>query len=268
MPFGKMPPVVKNLLIINVLMLFLTYVFQSSLGINLTKILGLYFWESELFEPYQYVTHMFMHGGVAHLFFNMFALWMFGRVLETVWGSKRFFYYFMFTGIGAAFFHTLVGWWEFHRVNEAATAFYNTPSPEAFSAFIQEHFPQYYNKIYDSLLVKWQEAPNQQAYVDQARSYINQLLTLQVNIPTVGASGAVFGILLAFGMLFPNTQLMLLFPPIPIKAKYFVIGYGLIELYAGVANRSGDNVAHFAHLGGIIFGFILIKYWQKKGSAF
>lgn len=267
MPFGKMPPVVKNLLILNVLMLFATFVFQSTFNVNLTRLLGLYFWESELFEPYQYVTHMFMHGGIAHLFFNMFALWMFGRVLETVWGSKRFFYYYMITGIGAAVFHTLVGWWDYHQVTEAANAFYNSPSPQAFSSFLHDHFPQYYNRLYDSLIASWEEAPNKQMYIQQANNYIDKLLQMQLNIPTVGASGAVFGILLAFGMLFPNTQLMLLFPPIPIKAKYFVIGYGLIELFAGVANRSGDNVAHFAHLGGMIFGFILIKYWYRKGRT-
>ena len=261
---GKMPPVVKNFLIINVAVFFLAYIVQSQFGQNLTRILGLYYFESEYFQPFQYVTHLFMHASIPHLFFNMFALWMFGRVLETVWGSKRFFTYYIIVGIGAALFHTLVGWYDFSQVQEAARAFSNTPSPQAFSQFVNEYFPQYYDQIYEKLLSKWEDNPDNSLYIERAMQFKNELLQQQLNIPTVGASGAVFGILLAFGMLFPNTKLMLIFPPIPIKAKYFVIGYGIIELFAGVANRSGDNVAHFAHLGGMLFGFILLKYWYGR----
>lgn len=264
MPFANIPPVVKNLLIINILMLLITYVLQSTYGIDLVSILGLYYFKSPNFEPYQVVTHMFMHGGTMHLFFNMFALWMFGRVLETVWGSKRFFIYYIATGLGAAFFHTLVGWLRYHQLDAAVMAFNNAPSPELFTDFVKSYAPQAYSKLYDVVIAPWEEAPRSQAYIEQAKSYMDQIVAMRMNIPTVGASGAVFGILLAFGMLFPNTRLMLLIPPIPIKAKYFVIGYGLIELYAGVANRAGDNVAHFAHLGGMIFGFLIIKYWFNK----
>lgn len=236
---NAIPPVVKNLIIINAIMLLATYVLQMR-GIDLTKILGLHYFASPDFKPYQLVTHMFMHGGLMHLVFNMFALWMFGRVLENVWGPKRFFIYYFATGLGAAVFYTFVNFIEFQYIASRM-------SPENVQMVMS----------------------NGAEVLSSGRNYtelagkLNQIL----NVPTVGASGAVFGILLGFGMLFPNTELMLLFPPIPIKAKYFVLGYGAIELFSGIAN-TGDNVAHFAHLGGMIFGFILIKYWNKNSTHF
>lgn len=234
------PPVVKNLIIINVIMLFATYVLEMR-GIDLTRLFGLHYFESPDFRPYQLVTHMFMHGGLGHLFFNMFALWMFGRVLESVWGPKRFFIYYFVTGLGAATLHSFVNFLEFqnlaHKMLPEAVQMVMTQGPEIFS-----------------------QGKN---FADADAGKLNLLL----NVPTVGASGAVFGILLGFGMLFPNTQLMLLFPPIPIKAKYFVMGYGAIELFLGLTN-SGGNVAHFAHLGGMLFGFFMIKYWNKHTNHF
>ncbi len=237
--FMGTPPVVKNLIIINVLALLGYYAFRGSFNLNWT--LGLFYWGSGQFEPYQFVTHMFMHGGFAHLFFNMFALWMFGRVLEQVWGSKRFFIYFFVTGLGAAFLHLLVN--HIHIQTMMAQM-----DEESINIVIERGF----NAL--------KEGKN---FTNPAMRDLN----LSMNIPTVGASGAVFGILLAFGMLFPNTQLMLLFPPIPIKAKYFVFGYGAIELFLGVT-QAGSNVAHFAHVGGMIFGFILIKYWNSRRKKF
>lgn len=264
--FGGIPLVVKNLLIINILMLFADFVLSSSFNIQLTRILGLYYFESEYFRPYQFITHMFMHGGLAHLFFNMFALWMFGRVLESVWGSQRFLIYYFVTGLGAAVLHTFVNWIEISSMVNAANAFTNTPSPELFSAFINNHISSPNRQVYD-FIITWGDDPGNQAYITQAVTMVENSLRFKMNIPTVGASGAVFGVLLAFGMLFPNTKLMLLFPPIPIKAKYFVIAYGCIELYLGLT-RPGSNIAHFAHLGGMLFGFLLIKYWQKNTRNF
>jgi membrane associated rhomboid family serine protease len=237
---NTIPPVVKNLIIINVLMLLATYVLEMR-GIDLTKILGLHYIESSDFRPYQLVTHMFMHGGFMHLAFNMFALWMFGRVLESVWGPKRFFIYYFVTGLGAAALHTLVNYMEFHYLA-------GKMSPETVQMVMSQG-----TEIFN-------QGKN---FSDPAAGKLNLLL----NIPTVGASGAVFGILLGFGMLFPNTELMLLFPPIPIKAKYFVMGYGAIELFSGIAN-SGDNIAHFAHLGGMLFGFFMIRYWNRNTRNF
>lgn len=237
---NAIPPVVKNLIIINVIMLLATYVLEMR-GIDLTNILGLHYIQSPEFKPYQLVTHMFMHGGFMHLAFNMFALWMFGRVLESVWGPKRFFIFYFVTGLGAAVFYSLVNFIEFQYIAAKMT-------PEDV-----------------------QRVLNQGAEIfSQGKNFTDPLagkLNLILNIPTVGASGAVFGILLGFGMLFPNTELMLLFPPIPIKAKYFVAGYGAIELFSGITN-TGGNIAHFAHLGGMLFGFIMIKYWNRNAKHF
>ena len=263
---SNIPVVVKNLLIINVLMFVGLYVAQG-FDIDLNEKLGLYFFESENFKPYQFVTHMFMHGGFTHLFFNMFALWMFGKVLESVWGPKRFLIYYFVTGLGAAVLHTLVNWYNIHDIQQAVIAFENTPTPDLFAQFINDFISSPNRKIYD-FIAAWSDNPQNSEYIRQAIYLSQTAVDYKMNIPTVGASGAVFGVLLAFGMLFPNTELMLIFPPIPIKAKYFVIIYGLIELYGGVMQQPGDNVAHFAHLGGMLFGFILIKYWNKKQNNF
>jgi membrane associated rhomboid family serine protease len=236
---GGTPPVVKNLIIINALMLLGYYALGTSLGTNLNRILGLYYFNSPYFQPYQIITHMFMHGSISHLFFNMFALWMFGKVLETVWGSKRFFIYYMLTGLGAVFLHQLVMHLELAPLIKQAKLTYGIENftPELVERMLQSGEP------------------------------LARRVAEGMWVPTVGASGAVFGVLLAFGMLFPNTQLMLLFPPIPIKAKYFVIGYGVLELFLGVT-QPGSNVAHFAHLGGMLFGFIMIKMWNKNKNTF
>ncbi|WP_372774859.1 rhomboid family intramembrane serine protease [Mangrovibacterium sp.] len=239
-PFANIPPVVKNLIIINILMLIATYILQFR-GVNLSSILGLHYLGSPAFKPYQLVTHLFMHGGFYHLLFNMFALWMFGRVLESVWGPKRFFIYYFVTGLGAAALHTFVNYIEFQSVASKM-------NQESIDLVMQQG------------VEIWSQGKN---YTDPLMAQLNTI----INIPTVGASGAVFGVLLGFGMLFPNTQLMLLFPPIPIKAKYFVIGYGLLELYLGLS-RPGSNVAHFAHLGGMLFGYLMIKYWNKNSQHF
>jgi membrane associated rhomboid family serine protease len=238
--FQNIPPVVKNLIIINIILLLASFVF-SNMGINLNRTLGLYYFGSSQFKPFQLVTHMFMHGGIAHLFFNMFALYMFGRVLEQVWGSKRFFIYYFFTGIGAALLHSFVNYLEVRSLMASLT-------PEQIAIVKSEG---------TSIFLRGQN------YTHQAMGALNLLM----NIPTVGASGAVFGVLLAFGVYFPNTQLMLLFPPIPIRAKYFVMIYGAIELYLGFT-QANSNIAHFAHLGGMLFGFILIKIWAKNRKTF
>lgn len=238
--FSGIPPVVKNLILINIVMLAATYMSASVFQVDLTRVLGLHFPKSDLFRPYQIVTHMFMHGGIAHLFFNMFALYMFGRVLETVWGPKRFFIYYMVTGLGAALVHELVIGIQYAKV--AAMI-----SPEDMQMVITRGA---------------ELAKQGMTFTDPVLRQASSL----VNVSTVGASGAVFGILLAFGMLFPNTQLFLLFPPMPIKAKWLVIGYGAIELYLAVT-QPGSNIAHAAHLGGMIFGYFLIRFWRRTTNT-
>ena len=230
--FTQLPEVVKNLLIINGLF-FLAKISLEGKGIDLTQMLALHQFQSPDFRPYQLITHFFMHANFTHLIFNMFALWMFGKILENFWGGKRFLIYYMFTGIGAAVLHLAVSQYQISQLTNNA--------PELLELAIQG----LYNTGNSNSLK----------------------LTQLVITPTVGASGAVFGILLAFGMLFPNTLLYIYFA-IPIKAKYFVIVYGLLELYLGLSNNPADNIAHFAHLGGMLFGFILLKYWQKRRNTF
>ena len=218
--FSSIPPVTKNLIIIN-LLFWLAEIVLPRVGIDLVKYLGLHYFAASDFNAVQLVTYMFMHdpGSFGHVFFNMFSVFMFGRTLEMVWGSKRFLIYYLTTGIGAGLVQE-VTW--FFSLRDAI----------------------------DATIV--------QAGWETTRALLN-------NVITIGASGAVFGILLAFGMLFPNAELFIMFIPIPVKAKYFVIFYGIVELFLGVGNFSGDNIAHFAHLGGMLFGFFLIKYWKKRG---
>jgi membrane associated rhomboid family serine protease len=222
---------------------------------------------SEKFRLYQIVTYMFMHDphGITHIFFNMFALWMFGRVLESVWGPRRFLIYYFVTGLGALALHTFVNYLEFSSINNAIEAFGNTPSPEILEKFVNKHLQNPSTQVMD-FINTWYNDKTNNSYANEGLTLMQQILQMKM-IPTVGASGAVFGILLAFGVLFPNTELMLLFPPIPIKAKYFVLGYGGIELFLGLS-QPGSNVAHFAHLGGMLFGFILIRYWNKTSRHF
>jgi len=263
--FGNLPPVIKNLLIINILVFLLDNV-ASRMGINLGNWLALHNVGAEYFRPYQFVTYMFMHGGVSHIFFNMFALFMFGRMLETVWGPKRFLIYYFVTGIGAAALHSLVNYLSLNSLHNEIIAFINTPSPEVLLNIVRENISNPAAWVND-FLSSYSINPYDQTNIATGTKLVQDIYNMHLNIPTVGASGAVFGILLAFGMLFPNTRLMLIFPPIPIKAKYFVIGYGAIELFAAIMPQQGDNVAHLAHLGGMIFGYILIKYWNTKGIS-
>lgn len=270
--FQVLPLVVKNLLIINALLYLATWVLQNQYQIDLTNYLGLHYFTSDYFQPYQLITYMFMHGGIDHIFFNMFALWMFGNVLENFWGSKRFLIFYMICGIGAALIYLGYQAFEYHQVHAAIQELMNNPIPEDYVSLFQKHLGAYYDiPEVKSQIVEfvrdWSKHLTDTSYLNRAVADINQLLTMKENIPMVGASGAIFGVLLAFGMLFPNTLLYVYFL-IPIKAKYFVILYGAIELYMGMQNNPGDNVAHFAHLGGMLFGFILIKYWQKKGKNF
>jgi len=239
--FSMLPMVVKNLLIINGLFFLATFAVGSAFQFDLVKLFGLHYPGSENFGVWQIVSYMFMHGGIWHIFFNMFALWMFGSVLENVWGPKRFLNYYLITGIGAGLVHLLV---TYIRISSILPDL----SPEQIQVVYQES----YNVLQSG-----------KRYVDPAMDQLSILL----NTPTVGASGAIFGILLAFGMMFPNSLIYVYFA-IPIKAKYFVMIYGALELYSGFANNPGDNVAHFAHLGGMIFGFFLITYWKKKGRLY
>jgi membrane associated rhomboid family serine protease len=260
--FSLLPPVVKNLLIINVLFFIATYTFQHVYNKDLSEYLGLYFFKSEYFRPWQYITHLFMHGSFTHLLFNMFALWMFGYVIENYWGAKRFLAYYLITGLGAAVLHTLIGWITIAGLNNDLLTFQNAPSPSSFLAIVNDHFAGAKERVLP-FVNEWSRNISDPQYANYAVGILKEGIRARMNVPTVGASGAVFGVLLAFGMLFPNAVIYLYFA-IPMKAKYLVILYGGLELYLGVMNEPGDNVAHFAHLGGMLFGFVMIMLWKKQ----
>jgi membrane associated rhomboid family serine protease len=261
------PPVVKNIIIINVLMVLLQSALFKS-GINLADHLGLHYWGSPLYRWWQPFTHMFMHGDPAnvqetimHIAFNMLALWMFGRILENVMGSRRFLIFYIVCGLGAALCHMGVLTFEYTRLYNEFLAYQAHPGYDQFILFMQKHGLGVDNPQW---LAEWRTDPTGVSYIRQSIADLNNFYIREISEPTVGASGAVFGVLFAFGYLFPNVELMLIFPPMPIKAKWVVGGYALIELYSGLKNSAGDNVAHFAHLGGMLFAFLLLKMWGNK----
>ncbi len=230
----NLTPAVKNIIIINVLIYLACFVVPG-LSDSLTG----YYFASPNFRPWQIVTHMFMHSmsDFTHIFFNMYALYLFGTALENYWGTKRFVIYYMTCGVGAFFLHMGVSYFEIQKIMQSLSD----------------------KDIYQVMITGLQDGKEYKLKMVELYSAINT--------GVVGASGAVFGVLLGFGMLFPNTELMLLFPPIPLKAKYFVMIYGAIEFFLAMRQTAGDNVAHYAHLGGMLFGYLLLKYWQKKGRA-
>jgi len=218
--FELIPPVIKNLLIVNALVFFAQKIFENSATFNFDNLFALHDVRSVYFKPHQLVTHLFMHGGIDHIFFNMFALWMFGSILENLWGAKRFLIFYMACGLGAAILHLVT--------------LYIELGP-AFEELSRMPFPKREEIMYGRY---------------------------NINSATVGASGAVFGCLAAFGYLFPNSLIYLYFL-FPVKAKWFVLFYGAMELWLGIRNSAGDNVAHWAHLGGALVGLILVWFWNK-----
>lgn len=237
--FSNLPPVCKNLIIINALIWVATWLMGTRAGFAIENWAGLHYFSSPLFYPFQLFTYMFVHANFMHLFFNMFALFMFGGLLERNLGSSRFLIYYITCGLGAGLIQ------------------------EGIYAIILDKYetlldPIWLQKIQTEGAGIIKQGMN---YVDPTAANYNLLL----NNATVGASGAIYGVLLAFGMFWPNMPLYFFFIPVPIKAKWMVAGYAAIELLMGIQNRAGDNVAHFAHLGGMVFGLILILYWRKKG---
>ena len=239
--FSTIPPVIKNLLLINGMMFAARYLFGLFQGVDLNELLGVYYFGGPQFEPFQLVSHMFMHGNLLHIGFNMLMLWFLGQNLEIYWGPQRFLAYYLATGIGAVILYMGV------QHLEVMSLINDLPV---------ESVAEVKNNGRDVFL--------------QGKNYVNAemaKLNLQYNIPMVGASGAIYGILMAFGLLFPNQEIHLYFL-IPIKAKYLVASLGFLELYRGIQNNPADNVAHFAHLGGMLFGYILIRYWNKNRKHF
>lgn len=219
---NNIPTITKNLLLVNVVVFLATYLFRN-MGVDLNNVLGLHFFLAPDFHIYQLFTYMFAHGGFSHIFFNMFALWMFGCIVERTWGPKKFLTYYIVCGVGAGLFQELAQFAQFYFI-------------------ASEHIPHF-------TLAQTMKVAN--AYA----AFLNPWTT-------VGASGAVYGILLAFGMLYPEERIFIFPLPVPIKAKWFVMGYAAIELFMAYSS-TGDGVAHLAHLGGMVFGFFLIRYWRR-----
>jgi membrane associated rhomboid family serine protease len=241
-------PVIKNLIIINALCWLASMTLPRVLNVDIVELFGLHYWGSEAFKPYQLVTYMFLHdtSSFSHLLFNMFGLWMFGKDIELFWGKNRFLIFYFVTGIGAGIIQELVWHIDLSKAAEAFNMYASTKDINLLRPYLTNLTEHTYIPIGRLMELK------------------EQILSSAV---TVGASGALFGILLAFAMIFPQARMMLLFIPYPIRAPYFVAIYAVIELFCGVA-QTADGVAHFAHLGGMLFGLILILFWKKSGKFY
>ncbi len=264
--FQVLPTGIKNLLIINGIFFIATLALKN---VPMNELFAMHYITSDEFRPWQFLTYMFMHGNWAHIFFNMFALWMFGAVLENYWGAKRFIFFYIVCGLGAALTHLIYTYFTLVPLHEYASH----PSIDLFTSLVKKNAELVFDPeagMKDrviALVNQWDTMPKDPGLVQQSIDYMNEIITLKSSIPVMGASGSVFGVLLAFGMMFPNSLIYVYFA-IPVKAKWFVVIYGLIELFSGIASQPGDNVAHFAHLGGMLFGFILIKVWQRNRTHF
>lgn len=265
-----LPPVVKTLLIISVAAWLLTIILKQSAGIDVINYFALYSWESSYFKPWQLFTYLFLHDdkGIFHLFFNMLGLWMFGSVIERYWGAKRFLAYFLITGMGAGVIHLSISNFQLLPMKRAAEAYNFAPSYESFDSFTGNYLPNSYNnEALNKFMESWyykRGTEEEPGFIRESKLMVSEISEIRSATPSVGSSGALYGMLLAFGMLFPNAMIMMLFPPIPMKAKYFVFIFGGMELFLGIQNSINDNVAHFAHLGGMVFGIILILLWRKQ----
>jgi membrane associated rhomboid family serine protease len=261
----NLTPTVRNILFVNIAVYFA----QTAFLPQLTQLGSLYPIGSPYFQPWQFVTYMFLHAGLGHIFSNMFGLISFGPLLEQRWGARRFLIFWLICGIGAGMLYEGVRFYEGYKMEQARQEFVQQPTGGGLAEFFRNYYPEATG--YEILATALQRNPQNQEYVQSAVNTVNgvvQEVRESRYAGMVGASGALFGILFAFAYLFPNTELMLLFFPFPIKAKYFVGLYALYELYSGIHRTPGDNVAHFAHLGGLLIGFIILKVWENGRERF
>lgn len=263
--FNILPLVIKNLLIINGLVFLAQLKFGEVTlfddpnfvpGHFLSDLFALHYWGSPLFKPHQLITHLFMHGSLVHIFFNMLTLWMFGATLENMWGAKRFIMFYLICGLGAALCHMGVLTYENMRLNAEINNYINDPSLAHFNAL---------NAHYDLVNSSNQQLfyPDNQIKIEYGKVFLRNYQIAYRDAATLGASGAVYGLLFAFGYLFPNSLIYIYFL-VPLKAKYVVAAMILMELVSGIRNSAGDNVAHFAHLGGVLFSYLLLRTWNRR----
>lgn len=260
--FEILPLIVKNLVIINVLVFIAQNTFHVAGGINLDNVFALHHVKSPLFQPWQLITHMFMHGSITHLLFNMLSLWMFGSVLEGVWGPKRFITFYFICGLGAALLQLASLWYDSRNLIGEFMMFKANPTPEALVAFYNHYGHQVRLKSSLDAFNMYLNNPLNELAKQNAVLALNGEVNDIISQPTVGASGAIAGILAAFVYLYPNVYLYLYFF-IPIKAKWAGLAYVAYELYAGIKNAAGDNIAHWAHLGGALVGLLLVLSWNQ-----
>lgn len=265
----RLTPVVKNLLLINIVV----FVIPLLLDVydEVVNLFALYYIKSDNFRPWQFVTYMFLHADFSHIFGNMIGLLIFGTWLEEVWGSKRFLQYYFITGVGAAVLFMAVEYVEMRSVQEDVESFMLNPDPNGFELLLSEHFEFLYYRNYESiqpLIRAYGEAPDSGDLERTAKLHVTQLYEAVLNIPMLGASGAVFGVLLAAGLLFPHRRIMLLIPPIPMRARILIFLYGAYEIYALVQRAPNDNVAHMAHLGGMLVGYVMLVMWGEARNRY
>jgi membrane associated rhomboid family serine protease len=259
----QLTPVVRNILIVNLLVFFL----PQTLGTSdlITKIFGLHHIDSPYFMPWQWLTHAFVHANFQHILFNMLGMVFFGPILESVWGSKRFILFYLVCAVGAGLLYNAINYYELAQEIKAAEAFYLNPNPTDYELFIKKFHPEYLRSA-SGFANQWENNLASQYHIMQSKEDIDNLIILNRNQPMIGASGAIYGILAAFGLLFPNMELVLIFPPIPIKAWIMISIYFVTSLYSAINPMPGDNVAHYAHLGGMFIGAIFVYFWRTGNT--
>jgi membrane associated rhomboid family serine protease len=261
--FRNLTPVVKNLLILNIAIFFVMAYFMP----QLKAMFALYYINSSRFLPTQFLSYMFMHADGWHLFSNMLGLFIFGPLLEQFLGPKKLLTLWMVCGVGSGLLYSGYTAYRMNQLDNTISEFYANPSPDKFNSFVSKNRHLFKSGVYD-FIDAYSRNPTDRALIQRAKENMSLIRDNQANIPMVGASGALFGILIAFGMFFPNTELFLLFPPMPVKAKYLVLFYGLYTIYNVINSNPVDNVAHFAHLSGLAIGAVLVYYWKKSRNTF
>lgn len=264
--FARLTPAVKTLLLVNIIIFAAGYLLDMSVMLN--RLGGLVYVGSANFRVHQIISYMFLHGDFWHLFGNMFALFIFGPFLEGQWGSQRFMTYYLITGLGAGILFGAVDYYETSRIERAIENYETNPNPNDFSKILVDN-PElivlpYNKKKVVEFLNSYNQDPQNRQYQEHSVYTLTALLDNHSSIPMVGASGAIFGIIIAMALLFPNLEFMLIIPPIPVKMKYIAMVYGGFEIYQQMQNIPGDNVAHLAHIGGMLVGYILIRVWYGR----
>lgn len=262
----NLTPAVRLLLIINVIV----YVVPALLLHNHDLVVhlgGLHYLGSKLFMPWQYLSYMFIHADGMHLLTNMIGLVVFGPMLEELFGTQRFTWFFLLCGVGAGLLYSAWNYYEVSQLVNAADEYARFPGPEQFLRFLRKVGIEVGPQL-NQWLEEYHRNPESRIMTDRSLELVNRLADEKINAPMVGASGSVFGVLMAFGLLFPNVMLFLLFPPIPVKAKYMVAFYAVVEIVSGLRRTPGDNVAHYAHLGGMLIALVFVLLWRKNNRYY